>query len=148
MSRFTPTLGRRLLPLAGLALLGACATTLSSPASLAKTADRYSSRWPATRSSDFVGPAELSLAGTGTAYDVLQRLRPQFFVTHASAFSLDAYGGRPVVYVDGMRLGGVEELRNISSIMLEEVRFLSPVVGSERFGRYHAGGVIAVSTHR
>ena len=145
MSRLTPTLGRRLLPLAALALLGACAPTLSSPASLARTADSYS-RWPSRRSTDFVGRGEIALGGAGTAYDVLQRLRPQFFTARAAAFTGDADGGRPVVYIDGMRLGGIEELRSISSNMLGEVRFLSGVAASERFGRYHSGGVIAIST--
>ena len=147
MSRLTPTLGRRLLPLAGLALLGACAPVLSSPAALARTADSYS-HGPSMRSSDFVGSAEIDVGGGGTAYDVLQRLRPQFFIARAVAMTGDAYGGRPVVYIDGMRLGGIEELRTISATMLGEVRFLSPVVGSERFGRYHPGGVIEISTKR
>lgn len=147
MSRPSLTPARRLLPLAALALLGACAPALSSPAALARTADAYS-RSPAARSSDFVGSSELSLGGGGSAYDVILRLRPQFLVARTAAITGDAYGGRPVVYLDGMRLGGIEELRSISSTMLGEVRFLSPVVGSERFGRYHAGGVIAISTRR
>ena len=145
MSRLTPALGRRLLPLAALALLGACAATLSSPASLARTADSYT-RWPSRRSTDYVGRGEIALGGGGTAYDVLQRLRPQFFTVRTLVFTGDADGGRPVVYLDGMRLGGIDELRSISSNMLGEVRFLSAAAGSERFGRYHSGGVIAINT--
>lgn len=137
------TLSRLLIPLPALALLGACATGPAPAGSLARLANDYSAS-PTMRSSDFVGSSEVALAGGGTAYDVILRLRPQFLTARTAVISTDAYGGRPVVYLDGLRLGGIDELRTISASMIGEVRFLSPVMGSERFGRYHAGGVIAI----
>ena len=145
MSRVT-----RILALAPLALVAAqaCATGYARPSSPQSPA-MFNAGQPRVRSSsDIIGPAELAKGGIGSAYDVVQRLRPQFFVTRALGFPTDPFGGRPVVYYNGMRLGGLEELRSLSMTMVGEVRFLTPVAGSEWFGTYHPGGVIAITSPR
>lgn len=147
MSRVT-----RFVALAPLALLAlqACATGYTQGAALqAATDNAYAAPQPRVRtSSDLITPAELASAGSGSAYDVVMRLRPQFFNARPVGYGTDPYGGRPVVYYNGMRLGGVDELRTISMTMVGEVRFLTPVVGAEWFGRYHPGGVIAITSPR
>ena len=146
MSRVT-----RLVALAPLALLSlqACATGYARPSALEPASADFAVAQPRVRSAtDVIGPAELSKGGVGSAYDVVQRLRPQFFVQRALGFPTDPFGGRPVVYYNGMRLGGVDELRSLSMAMVGEVRFLSPVVGAEWFGSYHPGGVIAITSPR
>ena len=151
MSRIIRSRIIRFTALAPLALLSfaACAAGYVRPSSLATASADFHTAQPRVRSaSDIIGPAELAKGGIGSAYDVVQRLRPQFFAQRALGFPTDAYGGRPVVYYNGMRLGGVEELRSLSMAMVGEVRFLSPVVGSEWFGSYHPGGVIAITSPR
>ena len=145
MSRVT-----RILALAPLALVAvqACATGYARPLSLQSDASFNAAQPRVRSSSDIIGPAELAKGGIGSAYDVVQRLRPQFFATRALGFPTDPFGGRPVVYYNGMRLGGVEELRSLSMAMVGEVRFLTPVAGSEWFGTYHPGGVIAITSPR
>lgn len=142
----------RFVALAPLALLAlqACATGYSGGAALQPATDEaYAAPRPRVRSSsDLITPAELAKGGDGSAYDVVMRLRPQFFNPRPVGFTTDEYGGRPVVYYNGMRLGGVDELRTLSMTMVGEVRFLSPVVGAEWFGRYHPGGVIAITSPR
>ena len=138
-----------LVPFAMLALQ-ACATGYTSAAALQPaTDDAYAAPRPHLRSSfDLITSAELARGGGGSAYDVVMRLRPQFFKARSIGFTTDEYGGRPVVYYNGMRLGGVEELRTLSLTMVGEVRFLSPIAGAEWFGRYHQGGVISITSPR
>ncbi|HEX8849768.1 MAG TPA: hypothetical protein VF761_09585 [Gemmatimonadaceae bacterium] len=140
----------RFAALAPLALLSlhACASGYVRPAALEASADLYASQARVRSRSDIIAPAELASAGTGTAYDVVQRLRPQFLAHRALGYLTDPYGGKPVVYYNGMCLGGIEELRTLSMFMVGEVRFLTPVAGSESFGRYHPGGVIAITSPR
>lgn len=140
---------RLLAPLLALAIPAACATGTSA-GSMATMANMYGAEPHVRSSSDILAAAEIARApgGGGSAYDVVLRLRPQFLTARAVTFSPDPYAGRPVVYLDGIRLGGIEELRTISASMVGEIRFLSAVAGSAAFGRYHPGGVIAIRSRR
>ena len=141
----------RFAALAPLALLSlqACASGYVRPSAFeSASTDAYVAKPRVRSASDIIGPAELTKGGIGSAYDVVQRLRPQFFSQRALGFPTDPYGGRPVVYYNGMRLGGLDELRSLSMAMVGEVRFLTPVVGAEWFGNYHPGGVIAITSPR
>ena len=129
-----------------LALSTACAVSAVPGPSMQTIANMNHAAAGARTASDLLGPTEISLSPGGSAYDVLQRLRPQFLNRQAAPVRYDPYGGRPVVYLDGVRLGGVEELRSISSVMVGEVRFLSAASAHSRFGYYHPGGVIAISS--
>ena len=140
---------RLFAPLLALAIPVACATGGGSAASMARAANMYGAEPHVRSSSDILAASEIALApGGGSAYDVVLRLRPQFLNARAVSFSPDPYAGRPVVYLDGIRLGGIEELRTISASMVGEMRFLTPVAGNEAFGRYHPGGVIAIRSRR
>jgi hypothetical protein len=88
--------------------------------------------------------AQVRESGAGTAYDVLTRLRPEFLSRHAYTIVDDPEGGYPVVYVNGVRQGGLDLLKTIPAAMVAEIRYISPGAASDRFGRHHAGGVIAV----
>lgn len=140
---------RLIAPLLALAIPAACATSGSRASSMASMASMYGSEPHVRTSSDILAASEIALSpGGGSAYDVVLRLRPQFLNARAVSFSPDPYAGRPVVYLDGIRLGGIDELRTISSTMVGEMRFLSPVAANEAFGRYHPGGVIAIRSRR
>ena len=76
-----------------------------------------------------------------TAYDAVLRLRPT---------ALNPAGGRsfePTVYLDELKMGGPEELRRISAVDLVEIRFLTPIEASARFGpTQRNGGAILLMT--
>ena len=76
-----------------------------------------------------------------TAYDAVLRLRPT---------ALNPAGGRafePTVYLDNLRLGGADELTHISAIDIIEIRFLTPIEASARFGpTFRGGGAILLTT--
>ena len=91
MSRTT-----RFLAVAPLAILAvqACAAGYPRTVSLQSSVDGFNTAQPRVRSaSDIIGPAELARGGVGSAYDVVQRLRPQFFAPRALGFPTDPYGG-------------------------------------------------------
>jgi len=51
------------------------------------------------------------------------------------------------VYLDGMRLGDLEELRNIPAAHVQSIRRLSGSEAQFRFGIGHSEGALLVSTH-
>ena len=98
--------------------------------------------------SDVVVAAEIRSVETGqNALEALRRLRPEF-LKRGPTVPEDPEAGFPAVYVDGIRLGGPETLRDIPTGSIKEIRFLKPGVAYEKYGRHHRGGVIAVSTGR
>ena len=55
---------------------------------------------------------------------------------------------RPVVFVDGMELGTVFELRSIPARDVHEIRFLTSSEATYRYGDGYMAGVIQVTTKR
>jgi hypothetical protein len=77
-------------------------------------------------------------------YTALERERPRW-LRQRSAVSVT--GPVPVVvYIDNIRMGGVEVLRNVSVDALEWVRFVSASDATTRFGLGVVSGVIEVTT--
>lgn len=63
-------------------------------------------------------------------------------VTTGAARSREA--PKAVLYVNGTRSGDIEMLRNIQTINVEEVRYMSPNAASVQYGQGHEGGAILV----
>lgn len=84
---------------------------------------------------------EISAVRPITAYDAVLRLRPT---------ALNPAGGpssQPSVYLDGLRLGGPDELNRISAIDLIGIEFLTPIEASAKFGPTgRSGGAILLTT--
>jgi len=83
-----------------------------------------------------------------TALQALRRLRPEFLSRHATPLPGDNEAGFAVVYLDGVRLGGLETLENIPVTTIVEMRYLRHSNAEVRMGKNHRGGVILVSTIR
>ena len=85
--------------------------------------------------------SEIHAVSPVTAYDAVLRLRPT---------ALNPAGGRsfaPSVYLDGLRLGGTEELQRISAIDMVGIQFLSPIEAAAKFGSTgRNGGAILLTT--
>jgi hypothetical protein len=54
----------------------------------------------------------------------------------------------PLVYVNGVRYGEPQTLRNLRVQEVEEIRFISATDATTRWGTGHTGGVIEVMLRR
>lgn len=81
-----------------------------------------------------------------TAYEVVQNLRPLWLRKRGrTSFTNEA---DIAVYVDGSRYGVPNDLRSISVIAIESMRFLTPSEATNRYGTGHTHGAIMVNTKR
>ncbi|RME02157.1 MAG: hypothetical protein D6814_00125 [Calditrichaeota bacterium] len=101
-----------------------------------------------SRFSNVITAEEISKSGTDVpmrnAYDVIQYLRPNFLKVRG-ATSSGALSTNPVVYVNNIRFGSIDALRNIYTDQIKEIRYLSPADASLRFGSGHSGGAILIT---
>lgn len=94
------------------------------------------------RRSTVLLPDEIDRAHPGTAYDAVERLRPAFLQsTRGVSAPLERR-----VYVDGMWVGGLSALRTISPLTVREIRFLSAIEATARFGAGNGAGAVLVTT--
>lgn len=91
---------------------------------------------------DVLGVDEIRRDGSGTAYDVIRRLRPEF-LSRAKARGVDDL---PIVFLDGIRVGEIDVLRTIGVTGLREIRWLGPDEATLRFGTGYPAGAICVIT--
>ncbi len=128
----------RVAQLATLSLFVACG---SGPGA------RTGSSEPApSRRTDAVTMEELSrVAAFQDLYDALRSLRPMWFRTSPSAIHPSAESGLQV-YLDGVRLGGLETLRQIRVASVVVVRYFTPSEAEARFGGGNLQGAILVTT--
>ncbi len=124
---------------------------------------------------------EIAAAPANNAYEVVEKLRPEFLRRHPTAMTLGggtrsqgvvdrggtpgrAGGGDPAgsglnppsdgapgaqgaeltVFVNGQQMGGVDELKRVSSNQIEEIRYLSGSAAEGKYGPRVAAGVIEV----
>lgn len=82
------------------------------------------------------------------AYELVERLRSRWLRTQGrTQLRPGATEEFEVqVYLDDVRLGGVDRLREIPSGDVAHVRYFPPTEASARYGFDHGAGVIAVST--
>lgn len=110
-------------------------------------------------SSNVITSEELrALEGVSSAYDAVQRLRPRFLRGRTGTFgtggandplsrtSSAAEQSTVVVYLDGVRFGGIDALRRINVDGVREIRFVPGRDATTKYGTNHGGGVIEVST--
>ncbi len=120
-------------PVLALALLaaGACATTSSGG----------SGRSPSVLLAD-----ELQELNVDNAYQAVERARPQWLNSRASPTPANPDGAEPVVYVDGIRAGGLGELRRVRVVSIVRIEYMRANDATSRFGTNHQGGAILVTT--
>jgi hypothetical protein len=80
------------------------------------------------------------------AYELLQRLRPQFLRSRGSVSMRNSSSSYPIVYLNNVRHGDLTSLRNIQVTDIDEIRFISGADATTRWGTGHGSGVILVST--
>ncbi|HSU17409.1 hypothetical protein [Longimicrobium sp.] len=89
---------------------------------------------------DFAGRHE------DNAYALVRTLRPSW-LRGSRGVTSNAEGTPVVVYRDGVRMGGENELRSIATVTIREIRYLDAMAATQQFGTDHGGGAILVATH-
>jgi len=102
---------------------------------------------------------EIAHANVLNAYEVVQKLRPALLGQRQVASwhgqggtaksglptkGTDVTAGQVVVYMDGTRLGDVEQLRGITAASIATLRYYSASEAQYKWGSNHPAGVIEV----
>lgn len=82
----------------------------------------------------------------GDMYSVIQSERPQWLRSRGTMSVENPDAGYPVVFVNGMRRGGLESLRSINPSDVAEAEFLNARDATTRYGTGYPGGIIRIST--
>jgi hypothetical protein len=87
-------------------------------------------------SPDRITTAEIEATSASSAYDVISQLHPDWLRPPAKAAMSGALGATQsgtrlrtplvVVYLDGVRYGGTDQLRSLSSSVLTSIEFVGP----------------------
>lgn len=81
-----------------------------------------------------------------TAYEIIESLRPLWLRKRGQSSIMNET--EIAVYVDGTRYGTPEDLRSITAIAVDSMRFLPPSEATNRYGTGHVHGIIMVYTRR
>jgi len=85
--------------------------------------------------------------GSRTAYELIQRLRPQWLITRGIANVRQGSGAEDiVVYMDNARMGYREALRSIPLGSVRYLEFFDARRATQRWGGGHIHGAILIST--
>lgn len=98
----------------------------------------------ATRS--VITAEEISSLNVTNAWEVIQHLRPDYLRSRGSVSIRNQAAQFAVVYVNGMRAGGLDELRSVRAGDVANIRFISAADATTRWGTGHTGGVIEITT--
>lgn len=91
---------------------------------------------------------EITVSRTGgtSAFDLIQRLRPEYLRSRGPSSLSNITPVTAVVYVDEVRYGGLESLRSLSADQIREVHYINASDATTRFGTDHVGGAILITT--
>ncbi|SRR6266571_1831193 len=91
---------------------------------------------------------ELQRTSASNLFDAIRILRPQW-LRQSPTIIRQGGEGSVLVYLDGVQYGDPTSLRQISLLVVQEVRYLSASEAQGRYGTQDLHGVIAVTTrHR
>ncbi len=93
-----------------------------------------------------VEAAELAATGAADLYTALRQTRPEFLQARGVSSIRIGTPDLPVVYLDGVQIGGPDELSRISTVEVREVRRLTAQEAAARTGTNTPGGAILVFT--
>jgi outer membrane cobalamin receptor len=119
---------------------------IASLAAVAACGSRSGEQTPRA-SREVITRAQIESMNATDAYDVVQRIRPEF-LRQRGASSIQGGAQLAVVYVDGVRRGGPTALRQLRASEVEEIRFVSGTDATTRYGTDHGGGAIEVKSRR
>jgi hypothetical protein len=108
------------------------------------------------RKNNVITAEEIAKSGADNAYDLVKTLRPQWLrargistgMPDPSGGGVSDPGGGIMVYVDGVRVGGVDQLENFGAERIQEMRYLNATDATTKYGTGHTQGAIEVITKR
>ena len=133
------------LVLAGNACSGGASSGGAPGVAAAPSPDRSDSR-----NRDIILAAEIAQSGVGVtnAYDLVQRLRPNYLRPVGRTSMRNTVASTPLVRLDGQELGETSSLRSVEIGLVHEVRYYSIVEAETKFGGDRGRAVIAISTKK
>ena len=90
--------------------------------------------------------SEINETDVNDVYDAIARLRPQFFNRRGETSFLLRARTFVNVYIDNMRLGGIESLRGIPVQSVYSIRYFNAAEATYRWGMNNSGGAIQLIT--
>ncbi|MEO8580085.1 MAG: hypothetical protein ABI469_07545 [Gemmatimonadales bacterium] len=94
---------------------------------------------------NLITEAELAeTPGTTSAYEVVGKLRPNFFKSRGRSSINNQGSETAAVFVDGQFYGNINSLQNLTTTHIHEIRFLSIGDAVTRYGMQYGNGVIDV----
>lgn len=91
---------------------------------------------PSVPSRESIGITELAPMRERSVYEAIQHLRPSFL----RGRGFHAGPGSLAVYLDGLHFGGIETLHTLRASGVREIRYLSAIDATQRYGGHHGGG--------
>jgi hypothetical protein len=117
-----------------------CASSSPRPASVQSSA------------SDYVTSVEIAAIGATNAYDLINRLRPRWLRTQAPGSISGGVRSQVIaVYLDGVRLGGLDALRSLSTTGFQSMRYYDATRAATVLrdpGSEPIAGAIVITTNR
>ena len=95
-------------------------------------------------SRDVITEEQIRSVSVSSAYELIQRLRPEMLQGRGRTSVSDPTAPYPVVYVNGVRARGFDELRSIAATDVQEIRYINAADATTRYGTGHTSGVIEV----
>jgi hypothetical protein len=126
---------RKTLALVLALVLTACASSAPSDGTPRRQANRLAAD-------------EIQNAQAQNAYDMIRALRPNWLSTRGQHSLTNPLAGQVVIYVDGTRLGGADNLRQIQSRDIETATYMNASEAGSRLGLDHSGGAILLTLRR
>jgi hypothetical protein len=97
-----------------------------------------------TRQPNFLSQEDVRNAHQNNLYDVVATLRPNWLIQRGQISFADPGAGQVIVYLNDVRAGGAEFLRQISVLDVVSLRYLNATEASARFGLQQSGGAAII----
>lgn len=95
------------------------------------------------RDRNLITREEIEALPTLTGYQIVQRLRPAWLRSRGPVGGGSGYAR---VFQDGMEMGDLGSLRNITSESIQRLRYIPATDATTRFGTGYTGGIIEIIT--
>ena len=136
---------RVIVGVTAIASLAACASGGAKP-SAAPSSTAAANAAPKRGNATLITQSEIEATHLETIYDVIERLRPNWFRTRGgrSEFTAASGSGMLKAYLNSTPMGDVNTLRSIQANSVKEVKFLNAADATTQFGTNHDSGAILV----
>ena len=101
----------------------------------------------AKQNANVISADEIAESSASNAYEVIQRLRPNFLRTRGAVHGTPGAASAMVdlvVYLNENRLGGTDQLRQIATGDIREIRYFNSSEATTKWGTGHSAGAIQI----